>query len=64
MVYEQEDLCFFEMEERMTYLMPHEPPLRLLGKSMLRELERTLDYDYHQIADHVTFIPEEDDYAG
>ena len=52
------------MEEIMTYLMPHELPLRLLGKSMLRELERTLDYDYHQIADHVAFIPEEDDYAG
>lgn len=48
----------------MTYLMPHERPLRLLGKSMLRKLERILDYDYHQIADHVTFIPEEDDYAG
>ena len=58
------NISVFEMEEMMTYLMPHEIPLRLLGKSMLRELERTLDYDYHQIADHVTFIPEEDDYAG
>lgn len=58
------NISVFLMEEIMTYLMPHELPLRLLGKSMLRELERTLDYDYHQIADHVTFIPEEDDYAG
>ena len=58
------NISVFEMEEMMTYLMPHELPLRLLGKSMLRKLERISDYDYHQIADHVTFIPEEDDYAG
>ncbi len=58
------NISVFEMEEMMTYLMPHEIPLRLLGVSVLRKLERISDYDYHQIADHVTFIPEEDDYAG
>jgi len=58
------NISVFEMEEMMTYLMPHEIPLRLLGESVLRKLERISDYDYHQIADHVTFIPEEDDYAG
>lgn len=58
------NISVFEMEEMMTYLMPHEIPLRLLGESVLRKLERISDYDYHQIVDHVTFIPEEDDYAG
>ena len=53
-----------ELEEMMSYLMPDELPLRLLAESVIRKLERISDYDYHQIADHVTFIPEEEEYAG
>ena len=53
-----------ELEEMMSYLMPDELPLRLLAESVIRKLERISDYDYHQVADHVTFIPKEADHAG
>lgn len=53
-----------ELEDMMTYLMPDEIPLRLLAESVIRKLERISDDEYHQIADHAVFVPEEDDYAG
>lgn len=53
-----------ELEDMMTYLMPDEIPLRLLAESVIRKLECISDYEYHVIADHAAFIPEEDDYAG
>ncbi len=53
-----------ELEDMMTYLMPDEISLRLLAESVIRKLDRISDYEYHQIADHVAFVPEEDDYAG